>query len=66
MKRNKLTFNQIRNMFFETYPQFKAERKKKKGNNYSSTCGSCFVDFIDELNREGKITENQRSRITLI
>lgn len=63
---NKLTFNQIREMFFELYPQFKSERKKKRGNNYSATCGSYFVDFIDVLNREGKITEKQRSRITLI
>lgn len=67
MKTKKLTFKQIRDLFFEYFPEFKEERRHgKKQNNFSCDCRCTFVDFIDCLRKNGTITENQADKITLI
>ena len=54
-----LTFTAVRNLFFETYPQFQAERRTRKSQNQS------FVDFVDFLMKSGKISEKTADNITL-
>lgn len=66
MKRNKMTFKQIRDLFFEECPQFKTERRYRKSQNeYSTNCRVYFCDFVEALRRNGDITEKQASNITL-
>lgn len=65
--KNCMTFKDVRNMFFETYPMFKSEREnRKKQNDFSCDCRCAFVDFTDYLYRNNMISEAQRSKITLI
>ena len=65
MKRT-MTFKQVRDLFFETYPQFQSERRVRKSqNNYSTDCRCAFVDFVDYLNKDGQITDNQTFNLTL-
>lgn len=67
MKTNKMTFKQVRNLFFELYPEFQTERKyRKPQNDFSTTCRCCFVDFVDSLCKDGQITRKQANNITLI
>lgn len=62
-----MTFKQVRNLFFESYPEFKAERKyRKPQNDFSTTCRCYFVDFVDALCKDGQITRKQADNITLI
>ena len=66
MKANKLTFPQIRKMFWDNSPQFKNEyRTKKKQNDYCCDIRCSFVDFVDFLLKDGQITERQANNITL-
>lgn len=62
----KHTIKQIRNMFFNEYPEFQRERRiGKKQEDYSCTCRCCFVDFVDSIHKRGMITDFQRFWITL-
>ena len=61
-----LTFTAVRNLFFETYPQFQPERRTRNSqNDYSCDCRCCFVDFVDFLMKSGKISEKTADNITL-
>lgn len=63
----KMTFKQIRDMFFDEFPQFKNERKyRKRQADFSTDCRMYFLDYVEGLYRSGMITESQRSNITLI
>jgi hypothetical protein len=65
MKR--LTFKEVRDLFFEEHPQFKAERKyRKEQNEFSTDCRCYFCDFVEHLRRNEQITETQANKITLI
>lgn len=67
MKTKKMTFKQIRDLFFEMYPEFKEERRyRKHQKDFSTNCRVCFVDFVDSLCKDGQITERQAFNITLI
>lgn len=62
----KLTFKQIRDMFFEVYPEFKCERRSRKTQNeYSCDCRCSFVNYVDMLHKDEQITDSQAFRITL-
>lgn len=62
----KLTFKQIRDMFFEDYPEFKCERRSRKAQNeYSCECRCMFVDYVDMLHKNRQITDSQAFWITL-
>lgn len=62
-----MTFKQVRDLFFDEYPEFKSERKSgKQQNDFSCDCRCMFCDFIDYLAECGQITESQRDRITLV
>lgn len=61
------TFKEVRNMFFEMCPEFKAERKKgKKQNDFSCDCRCTFVDFVECLRKNGEISDKQVDKLTLI
>lgn len=64
--KNKLNFKQIRSNFWALHPEFKNEyRYRKKQNDYNPTIRSSFVEYIDNLVRDGQITANQAKKITL-
>ena len=61
-----MTFKQVRDLFFETYPEFQSERRVRKSQNeYSCDCRCAFCDFVDSLNKDGQITDKQAFKITL-
>lgn len=67
MKRNKMTYKDVRDLFFEMYPEFKAERRyRKPQKDFSTTCRCMFVDFVDYLCKDEQITRKQADNITLI
>ena len=66
MKKKFLTFSEVRNLFFETFPQYKSERRARKSQNeYSCNCRCDFVDFVDFLMKDGKISERTADNISL-
>ena len=66
MKRNKMTFKEVRNLFFAEHPQFTHERRARKSQNaYSCDCRCYFCDFVEFLRRNGDITDKQADRLTL-
>ena len=66
MKKKFLTFSEVRNLFFEEFPQYKSERRTRKSQNeYSCDCRCAFVDFVDFWRKDGKISERAADNITL-
>jgi len=66
MKTKKLTYPEIRQMFWDQHPKFKNEyRKTWKQNQYNATIRTYWCDFVDYLMKDGQITENQAQNITL-
>lgn len=64
--KNKMSFKEIRSNFWVLHPEFKNEyRGRKKQNEYNATIRSAFVEYIDNLAKDGIITNSQASRITL-
>ena len=57
---------EVRNAFWEEYPQYAAERRsRKRQNQYSTNIRCAFVDFVDYLNRNREISDSLRNRVTL-
>lgn len=68
----KLTSHQVRSEFWKTHPQFKklfvrqnGEWRPRSQNEYGPACRTAFVEFVDALAREGRITEQVASNVTL-
>lgn len=62
----KMTFKQVRDLFFEENPQFAHERRcRKPQNEYSTDCRVYWCDFVEFLRRNGDITTKQAERIVL-
>lgn len=66
----KLTFKEIRANFWEmlkeTNPELYKKGRRSKPQNEQPTDIRCFfVDYIDNLHRDGQITEIQAQNITL-
>ena len=40
-------------------------RTRKTQNDYSCDIRCAFVDYVDSLNKDGQITDNQYNKITL-
>jgi len=60
------TQTEIRNSFWESYPEFKTERRsKKRQNDYKTDIRVSFVDYVDSLQKSGVITEKLAFRATL-
>ena len=61
-----MTFKQVRDLFFENFPEFQSERRvRKHQNEYSCDCRCAFCDFVDSLHKDGQITDKQADKITL-
>lgn len=60
------TITQVRKSFWQSFPQFKTEfRTRKRQNQYSTDCRCCFVDYVDQLQKSGEISEKLAKRVTL-
>ena len=61
---------EVRALFWETFPrlakQARANRTISKGQNAQCATIRCaFVEFVDSLERDGVISENLASKVTL-
>lgn len=62
----KMTFKQVRDLFFEEFPEFQHERRvRKPQSEYTTNCRVYWCDFVEMLRRNGDITESQANRIVL-
>jgi len=60
------TLSEIRKSFWYNFPQFQMYyRVKKRQNDYGDIIGSCFVDFVDYLQKNNIISEKLANRATL-
>jgi len=60
------TQTEVRNAFWEAYPQFAAQRRsKKRQNDYSTDIRVSFCDFVDHIRNNGEISESLAYRVSL-
>jgi hypothetical protein len=60
------TQKEVRQLFWEYYPEFKSEyRTKKRQNEYRTDIRCAFVSFIDSLYKNGTINEKLSNNVTL-
>lgn len=60
------TVTQVRKAFWEAHPQFANDYcKTYTQNRYKTDIRCAFVDFVDYLQKDGQISENLASRVTL-
>ena len=60
------TQKQVRESFWNAFPQFKSEYKKSYTQNQYRTDIRCsFVDYVDMLAKDGVISEKLAQRVTL-
>lgn len=65
--KNYLTFKQVRDMFFDTFSMYQSERKRgKKQSDFTCDCRTAFCDYVDNLHKDGRISDKQAFNITLI
>ena len=61
-----LNYKQVRDLFFEEFPEYRSERRARKSqNDYSCDCRCAFIDFIDYLHKSGEISDRTAENITL-
>lgn len=57
---------QLRAAFWQGFPQDKAAyRRDKRQNDYNATIRSRWVDFVDDMQKDGQISEALVCRATL-
>ena len=60
------TINEVRESFWNAFPEFQSERKTtKRQNQYNATIRSEFVQYVDFLHRDGIISDKLANRVTL-
>jgi hypothetical protein len=60
------TQKEVRNAFWEAFPQFAKERRsRKRQNDYYTDIRCSFVDFVDQLRKDNQISEPLANRVTL-
>ena len=60
------TQKQIREMFWDAFPEFAVERRsRKKQNDYHCDIRCAFVDYVDMLCKNGVISAKLAWRATL-
>jgi hypothetical protein len=60
------TQKQVRESFWEAFPQYASERRTgKRQNDYRADIRMAFVDYVDMLSRDGTISEKLALRVTL-
>lgn len=56
----------LRNAFWVNHPEFQPERRtKKRQNDYSADIRTAWVNFVDAMQKEGRITEKEAFNATL-
>ena len=57
---------QVRQLFWDSFPEFKPEyRVKKRQNEYPTDVRCAFVFFVNMLHKDGGISEKLVNRVTL-
>lgn len=60
------TQTQVRNAFWQSFPQYaKDRRSKKRQNDYKTDIRCTFCDFVERLRKDGVISEKLAYRVTL-
>lgn len=60
------TIAEVRKSFWNEYSQYASEFKaKKRQNDYRCDIRSAFVEYVDYLHRDGKISDSLANRVTL-
>lgn len=60
------TQKEIRESFWESFPEFKPERRSSKTqNDYRADIRMSFCDYVESLERNGEISTALASRATL-
>ena len=60
------TQKQVRQLFWDSFPEFKPEyRSKKRQNQYNCDIRCTFVSFVDSLMKNGEISEKLANNVTL-
>ena len=60
------TQKQVRESFWNAFPEFKSEYKKTYTQNQYRTDIRCsFVDYVDSLAKNGEISEKLAQKVTL-
>lgn len=58
------TQSDVRDEFWAQHPQYRRHGRKPQ-NSYPADVRCAFVDFVDHLARNGKISEQLAERVTL-
>ena len=57
---------ELREYFWACYPEYQPDfRTRKRQNDYKCDIRCAWVDLVDTVRREGKITEKLANRATL-
>lgn len=60
------TQKQIRESFWESFPQYASERRARKTqNDYKCDIRMTFCDYVESLRRDGQISEKLAYNVTL-
>ena len=60
------TQSQVRDSFWNSYPEFQQEkRSRKRQNDYRADIRMAWVDHVDMLAKDGAITEKLAASVTL-
>lgn len=59
------TQKQVRDSFWESFPQFRRGPRAKRQNDYNATIRTAFVEYVDFLAESGQISEKLADRVTL-
>ena len=56
----------VREAFWDEHPEFKDDRDDDKSqNDYNATIRTAFVDWVDNANREGRLSDDLAGEVTL-
>jgi hypothetical protein len=60
------TLTKLRESFWQTHPEYaESFRKTYRQNQYGDTIRAAWVDYVDNLERDGIISEKLAERATL-
>ncbi len=60
------TQKQVRESFWNVFPEYKEQYKAaKRQNSYNATIRSEFVDYVDSQQKNGQISVSLANRVTL-
>jgi hypothetical protein len=60
------TLTQLRTSFWECFPEFASQfRKTWRQNQYNATIRTAWVEYVDNMHRNGLISDGLANRATL-